>query len=185
MTTLKRLSLVFLLLVVGQRDEHAYPRSGDVVIVPNGTAHWFQDVSPSISYFAVKLRQPNIRTQAPSSVMYWKGSEAFGKGGRLFDGQEGRFNQVYALRLNKPLGVELHGVDTDIVLVVQGTGTFVTEGTIMEPRSTRPDEGTGTSVRDGNPRQLEKGAVLVVPKGTPHWLRDINGTIDFFAVKVR
>jgi quercetin dioxygenase-like cupin family protein len=92
---------------------------------------------------------------------------------------------VYALRLDNPLGVELHSVDTDIVLVVEGTGTFVTEGTITEPRSTRPDEATGASVHDGNPRQLEQGAVLVIPKGTPHWLRDINGTIDFFAVKVR
>lgn len=158
---------------------------GDVVIVPNGTPHWFRDVSPTIRYFAVKLRQPNIQTHAPSSVMYWKGSEAFGKGGMLFDGQEGTFSRVYALRRNMPLGVELHGVDTDIVLVVEGTGTFVTEGTITEPRSNRPDEGTGTSVRDGNPRQLEKGAVLVIPRGTPHWLRDINGSIDFFAVKVR
>jgi mannose-6-phosphate isomerase-like protein (cupin superfamily) len=92
---------------------------------------------------------------------------------------------VYALRPNKPLGIELHGVDTDIVLVVEGTGTFVTNETITEPRPIRPDEGTGTSIRDGNPRHLEKGAVLVIPKGTPHWLREINGTIDFFAVKVR
>jgi len=68
---------------------------------------------------------------------------------------------------------------------VDGTGTFVTEGTITEPRSLRPNEDTGASVRDGNPRQLDKGAVLVIPKGTPHWLRDINGSIDFFAVKVR
>jgi quercetin dioxygenase-like cupin family protein len=142
---------------------------GDVVIVPNGTPHWFRDVSPTISYF----------------VRYWKGAEAFGKGGMLFDSQEGRVSRVYALRTNKPLGIELHDVDTDIVLVVEGTGTFVTDGTITEPRPIRPDEGTGTSIRDGNPRHLEKGAVLVIPKGTPHWLREINGTIDFFAVKVR
>jgi mannose-6-phosphate isomerase-like protein (cupin superfamily) len=158
---------------------------GDVAIVPNGTPHWFRDVSPAISYFAVKLRQPNLQTQTPSRVMYWKGSEIFGKGGTVFESQAGTFSRVYALRPSKPLGVELHGVDTDIVLVVDGTGTFVTEGTITEPRSLRPNEGTGASVRDGSPRQLEKGAVLVIPKGTPHWLRDINGNLDFFAVKVR
>jgi quercetin dioxygenase-like cupin family protein len=43
---------------------------GDVVIVPNGTPHWFRDVSPTISYFAVKLRQTNIQTQAPSNVIH-------------------------------------------------------------------------------------------------------------------
>jgi len=158
---------------------------GDVVIVPNGTPHWFRRVSPSISYFAVKLRQENAQRQAPSSVLYWTGPGAFGKGGMLHDEQEGRFNRVYALRRDKPLGVELHSVDTDIVLVVEGSGTFVTDGIITEPRSLRPDEGSGTSIRNGNPRQLDKGAVLVMPKGTPHWLREINGTIDFFAVKVR
>jgi quercetin dioxygenase-like cupin family protein len=158
---------------------------GDVVIVPNGTPHWFREVSPSIRYFTVKLRQPNPQMQTPSRVLSWKGSEIFGKGGTVFESQAGTFGRVYAIRSGKPLGVELHGVDTDIVLVVDGTGTFVTDGTITEPRSLRPNEDTGASVRDGNPRQLDRGAVLVIPKGTPHWLRDINTSIDFFAVKVR
>jgi quercetin dioxygenase-like cupin family protein len=29
------------------------------------------------------------------------------------------------------------------------------------------------------------GAVIAIPSGTPHWLRDVNSTIEFFAVKVR
>jgi glc operon protein GlcG len=158
---------------------------GDVVIVPNGTPHWFREVSPEIRYFAVKLRQADTQTRAPSGVMHWKGSEAFEKNGMIFDGQRGQLGRVYALHRTSPLGVELHQLDTDIVLVVDGSGVFLTNGTITEPRSIRPDEATGASVRDGDPRRLEKGTVLVSPNGTPHWLRDVNGTIDFFAVKVR
>lgn len=158
---------------------------GDVINVPNGTPHWFQDVHPTINYFAVKLRQEQGERPSPSSVMYWKGAEAFAKGGMLFDAKEGRFVRVYALRRNKPLGVELHGIDTDVVFVVNGAGTFVTDGSIQQLRTIGPAESTGISIDGGDPRQLGKGDVLVMPKGTPHWLRDVDGTIDFFAVKVR
>lgn len=170
----------------GIRDgESRQLRKGDVVIVPNGTPHWFQEVSPTIRYFAVKLRQTDAKTRAPSEVMYWKGSEAFEKNGLIFEGQGGRPGRVYTLRRSTPLGVELHQLDTDIVLVVEGNGVFLTGGTIVEPRSIRKDEATGASVRDGEPYRLEKGAALVIPSGVPHWLRDVDGTIDFFAVKVR
>jgi glc operon protein GlcG len=29
---------------------------GDVLIVPNGTPHWFQDVSAPFTYYVVKVR---------------------------------------------------------------------------------------------------------------------------------
>ena len=158
---------------------------GDVIMVPNGTPHWFREVSPAINYFAVKLRQTDSHTPVPSTVRFWKGSDVFAGGGLVFDGKEGTYVRVYALRRDKPLGVELHALDTDVVFVTDGSGTFVTGGTIVEPRSLRENEGTGLSIAEGTPRSLSRGAVLVVPHGVPHWLRDINGNLEFFAVKVR
>jgi len=95
-------------------DAH-HVEHGDVIIVPNGTPHWFRDVSPSVTYLALKLRQT---TPTPTSgpVKFWKASEAFAKGGVLFDGNMGPSIRVDAIRSDKPLGVELHTLDTDVGL---------------------------------------------------------------------
>lgn len=158
---------------------------GDVIVVPNGTPHWFQDVTPAIRYFAVKLRQANAQPASPARVMHWTGEEAFAKGGLLLSAAEGRSVRIYALRRSQPLGVELHGVDTDIVFVMGGAGTFVTDGTIDGQRPIGPGEMTGTDIVGGTPRRVARGDALVMPRGTPHWLRDVDASIDFFAVKVR
>jgi mannose-6-phosphate isomerase-like protein (cupin superfamily) len=71
------------------------------------------------------------------------------------------------------------------VLVVDGSGTFVIGGSVLDTRPLGPNESTGTGISGGIPRRLGAGDVLVIPSGTPHWLRTIDGTLDFFAVKVR
>jgi mannose-6-phosphate isomerase-like protein (cupin superfamily) len=158
---------------------------GDIVIVPNATSHWFSEVSPAVRYFSVRLRQEKAAGPLPASVMHWTAAEAFAKGGVLFDGKEGRFFRIYALRRNKPLGVELHAVDTDLVFILDGTGTFVTGGSVREPRALGTNESTGSGIDGGTANRIGPGAVLVMPGQTPHWLRDVEGTMDFFAVKVR
>lgn len=158
---------------------------GDIIVVPNNLPHWFKQVNGRIRYCAVKIRQASATPSHPSGVRFFKGVEAFAKSGLVFTTTEGRFASIYAMRRAQPLGVELHGVDTDVVFVLDGKGTFVTGGTIIEPRQLRENEGTGASVAGGTPQPLDPGAVLVVPSGTPHWLREINGALDFFAVKVR
>jgi quercetin dioxygenase-like cupin family protein len=158
---------------------------GDVVIVPNGVPHWFSEVTPAIRYFAVKIRQESASPSAAADVRYWSAKEAFAARGPVFDASQGRFARVYALGRSMPLGVELHELDTDLVFVLSGSGTFVTNGSIVEPRPLAANESTGRAITDGTPRLLTSGAVLVVPAGTPHWLRDVDGSLEFFAVKVR
>jgi quercetin dioxygenase-like cupin family protein len=158
---------------------------GDVIVVPNGTPHWFSEVNPAIRYFAVKLRQAGGEVRVPSRVEYRTGSEAFAKGGVLFQGTEGPFVRIYALRRDKPLGVELHDIDTDLVFMLGGAGNFLTGGSIAAPRPVGPNESTGESVTGGTPRLLDAGDVLAIPAGTPHWLHEVRGPIEFFAVKVR
>jgi mannose-6-phosphate isomerase-like protein (cupin superfamily) len=159
---------------------------GDVIVVPNGVPHWFTDVSPSIRYFAVKLRQESATPSLPSSVFYWTAAKAFAPSrGPLSELKAGPLTRVYAITRSMAMNVELHELDTDLVFVIGGAGTFVTNGSIVEPRPLAANESTGSGIRDGTARSLSPGAVLVVPAGTPHWLRDIDGTVQFFAVKVR
>lgn len=158
---------------------------GDIIVVPNGLPHWFKQVNGRIRYCAVKVRQAAATPAQPSGVQFFKGVDAFAKNALVFTASGGRFASIYALRRTQPLAVERHDIDTDVVFVLDGKGTFVTGGTIREPRQLREHEGTGVSVEGGTPQPLDPGSVLVVPSGVPHWLREIDGSLDFFAVKVR
>ena len=113
-----------------------------------------------------------------------KVSAAFAKGGVLFDGA-GTNYMVHASRRDAAGQVEVHTRDTDIIYMLDGTTTFVTGGTVVDGKTTAPDEIRGTSVKDGETRRLGKGDVIIVPNGTPHWFKDVQGPVLYYVVKVR
>ncbi len=79
---------------------------------------------------------------------------------------------------------EVHANDTDIFYITEGTATFVTGGTPVEPKTTGPGEVRAPKLEGGTARKLTKGDVIVVPAGTPHWFSDVSGTFLYFVVKV-
>jgi hypothetical protein len=93
-------------------------------------------------------------------------SAAFSKGAVLFDGA-GTNYMVHASRRDAAGQAEVHLKDTDIIYVVEGSTTFVTGGTVVDGKTTAPDEIRGATVRDGATRRLVKGDVIIVPNGTP------------------
>ena len=92
---------------------------------------------------------------------------------------------VHASRRDADGQAEVHEKDADIIYMLEGTTTFVTGGTVVGGKTTAPDEIRGTSVRGGETRTLSKGDVIVVPKGTPHWFKDVSGPVLYYVVKVR
>lgn len=111
-------------------------------------------------------------------------SDSFAKGAVLFDGDSENF-MVHASRRDKPGMSEVHELDTDIIYVLDGTATFVTGGRSVDPKPVSPNEFRGTSIDGGETRQLKKGDVIIVPKGTPHWFRQVDGAFLYYVVKVR
>lgn len=107
-------------------------------------------------------------------------SAAFQKGAPLLETD--RF-KVHASRRETAGQVEVHERDTDIIYVLEGSSTFVTGGKIVEPRITGPDEVRGSSIEGGATRRIEKGDVIVVPAGTPHWFKELDGPITYYVVK--
>ena len=79
---------------------------------------------------------------------------------------------------------EVHANDTDIFYITEGTATFVTGGTPVEPKTSGPGEVRAPKLEGGTVRKLTKGDVIVVPAGTPHWFSDVSGTLLYFVVKV-
>ncbi len=88
-----------------------------------------------------------------STVIYFPADQvrkAFEKGAVLYDGDGGKRNyMVHASHRGKPGMAEIHAKDTDIIYVLEGTTTFVTGGTAVDPRNIAPDEIRGVSISGG------------------------------------
>jgi mannose-6-phosphate isomerase-like protein (cupin superfamily) len=124
---------------------------------------------------------------SPNAVLYYPSSQvsvSFEKGGPLFDGKDRNYTVSTGHR-DKPGASELHEKDTDVFYVVDGSATFVTGGKMLEGKSTGPNEVRGSGIDGGDTRQLNKGDVIIIPAGVPHWFKDVKSTFNYFVVKVR
>jgi glc operon protein GlcG len=112
-------------------------------------------------------------------------ADGFAKGAVLEDGSNGENYMVHASRREKAGMSEVHELDTDIIYVLDGTATFVTGGTSVDPKMVAVNEYRGSMIDGGETRQLKKGDVVIVPKGTPHWFKQVDGAFLYYVVKVR
>ncbi len=104
-------------------------------------------------------------------------------GAVLFDGSDKYM--VHASRRDAAGMAEVHNKDADIIHVLDGSAEFVTGGTVVDGKTTAPDEIRGAEIRGGETRQIAKGDVIIVPAGTPHWFRQVSGPLTYYVVKVR
>jgi uncharacterized protein GlcG (DUF336 family)/quercetin dioxygenase-like cupin family protein len=110
---------------------------------------------------------------------------AFAKGAVLLDGTDGRNYMVHASRREKPGQAEIHTKDTDVIYVLDGKATFVTGGEAVETKEIAANELRGSSIRNGETRQIAKGDVIVVPTGVPHQFLEVTDPFLYYVVKVR
>ena len=124
----------------------------------------------------------------PAQISYFEKSKvdaAFAKGAILLDGSDGRNYMVHASRREKPGQAEIHTKDTDVIYVLDGTATFVTGGEAVDTKKIAADELRGSSIRNGETRQIAKGDVIVVPNGIPHQFLEVTSPFLYYVVKVR
>ncbi|MES1167263.1 MAG: cupin domain-containing protein [Pseudomonadota bacterium] len=120
----------------------------------------------------------------PTDVMMFdhaKVDDSFAKGLPLL------INSSYKISAGRRVtagSVEFHARDTDIIYVTEGTATFITGGTMVEPKETGPNEIHATSITGGVTHHLTRGDMIVIPAGTPHWFREVPGTFLYLLVKV-
>jgi mannose-6-phosphate isomerase-like protein (cupin superfamily) len=82
--------------------------------------------------------------------------------------------------LNAPASI--HDKDAEMFIVIEGTGTIVTGGTLQNERRTNPDNSSGTGIDGGTPRRVAQGDFILVPEKTPHWFTQIDGTLVLMAL---
>ncbi len=152
----------------------------------SGAASAQQDEELAIAG-AAALSEAKMTSSAPKAVLFFpkqQVSTSFSEGAVLFDGTNRNY-MVHTSRREKPGLAEVHGLDTDIIYVLEGTATFVTGGNAVETKQVAPDELRGSRIDGGETRQLSKGDVIIVPNGTPHWFKEVSGTFLYYTIKVR
>ena len=80
--------------------------------------------------------------------------------------------------------VEVHDKETDVIYMVDGEATFVTGGTMIGGKATKPGQSLGTDISGGDTQHLSKGDVIVVPAGVPHWFKEVPSSVSYYVVKV-
>ena len=110
-----------------------------------------------------------------------KVTEALAKGGPLVNASD---LLVSGSHRDKAGQVEVHDKETDVIYMVDGEATFVTGGTAVGLKTTRPGQKVGTNIQGGETHNLTKGDVIVVPAGTPHWFKEVPKSVSYYVVKV-
>jgi glc operon protein GlcG len=145
----------------------------------SGAANADQDVELAMTAAAA------VSTAAPS-VTFFDSTQvqaAFDKGAVLFN--QGESYMVHASRRENPGMAEIHTKDADIVYVMDGTATLITGGTPVDVKPTEPDELRGSSISGGEPHELKKGDIIIVPAGVPHWFKEVSNPFLYYVVKAR
>ena len=62
----------------------------------------------------------------------------------------------------------VHERDAEMMYVIEGTGTIITGGKLMNEKRTNAANLSGSSIAGGNSQPLSKGDFLIVPENTPH-----------------
>jgi len=102
-------------------------------------------------------------------------------------------NCVVRRRVSGPQYAITHTRDLEYIIVTKGSGTMVTGGTLIPPTidsdiypNSNPNATIRSSVgvKGGLARKIGVGDVIVNPPGTPHWLSEIDGAIEYVEIRV-
>lgn len=101
--------------------------------------------------------------------------------------------------VHRPKGTGLaggvfHDKVKEVYQVLEGSGTLVTGGTLVNPKRREQSNATvtqingpgvsGTAIQGGTSRRVSKGDIIIIPAGTPHWFPEIQESITYTVVRV-
>lgn len=87
-----------------------------------------------------------------------------------------------------------HAQVTEVYHIIDGAGTFVTGGDMVDPTPS-PASGTtvkilvgpstnGAAIRGGQSRHVGPGDVIVIPPGVAHWFSAVETDMNYLVVRV-
>ena len=106
----------------------------------------------------------------------------------------GKAPGVVRRRVTGPQYAITHTRTLEYIIVTKGNATMVTGGTLIPPtidsdpypnRNPNAIIRSEVGVKDGLARKIGPGDVIVNLPGTPHWLSQIDGAIEYFEISVQ
>jgi mannose-6-phosphate isomerase-like protein (cupin superfamily) len=87
-----------------------------------------------------------------------------------------------------------HAQVTEVYHIIEGSGTFVTGGTITNARRVAADNvittilvgpsTSGSGIQGGQSRKVGPGDVIVIPPGVAHWFSAVDADMNYLVVRV-
>jgi glc operon protein GlcG len=60
---------------------------------------------------------------------------------------------------------------------------LIVGGKVTNPRTLAAGEIRGSAIEGGEARSIERGDVVVIPRGTPHWFKQVRTPFTYYVVK--
>jgi len=70
----------------------------------------------------------------------------------------------------------VHETEAELFFVIDGAGTLVTGGKLIEERRTNAENLSGTGIEGGVTKRVSKGDWILVPAGEPHQFPAVEGS---------
>jgi mannose-6-phosphate isomerase-like protein (cupin superfamily) len=81
---------------------------------------------------------------------------------------------------------EVHETMSDIFVVTAGEATLTVGGTVVDAKTTQPNEIRGTSIKGGVEKKIGPGDILTIPAKMPHQITLEPGKeLSYVAIKVK
>jgi mannose-6-phosphate isomerase-like protein (cupin superfamily) len=72
----------------------------------------------------------------------------------------------------------VHEKEAELFYVIDGAGTIVTGGKLVDERRQNEANLQGTSIEGGTSRRISKGDWVMVPEGVPHQIPAVEGALS-------
>jgi mannose-6-phosphate isomerase-like protein (cupin superfamily) len=151
---------------------------GDVILVPPQTPHWYKDIEGSITYLETRFDVGAAAGGPAVALMYGEATKKLAARGAepnvglMFSTPftRGDHYQSNIVRRTKAQGGGGHEGWTEIHHILQGSGTFVTGGTVVRGANA----GEGNTIQGGVSKPVSAGDVVLIPAGLPHWYKTVD-----------
>jgi mannose-6-phosphate isomerase-like protein (cupin superfamily) len=100
---------------------------------------------------------------------------------------QGPFRATMEWRNTGQNNVNLHQTDAEIFVIIEGSGTMLLGGTLVDPKQAKGFawEGptlTAAKVEGAVPYKVKKGDMIMIPPNTPHTVSEVNGKMVLWSM---
>jgi mannose-6-phosphate isomerase-like protein (cupin superfamily) len=88
--------------------------------------------------------------------------------------------RVNIVHREKPAGAIAHPGNSELHYIIEGAGTLVTGGRIVRPTG---GNAAAATIEGGETHRVAAGDVVIVPAGSAHWYKAIEGSLTYLEVR--